>query len=361
MRMHDRLMTETPQPYGADLPFTQYARVFDEAQVIDATEVMSLFFEMERKVMASEIGEGLLIDKEVWFAQRFCEFDWSGLTMNMPPFGEFVMEFDAEKSLIDTREKAGLPHWDDGKSMGQMAVSCIAVDVQVYMGMMREGLSHLNQDVRDTYTELMTLPDVKWILCMSMFSQRPVQPIIGPVVSFSLPVRADGTMILRPDGAPVSLIAPADALRGEDESLRMVNASKYLYLSVIPALMAVNFMHTPQGEKGYHVRVPCKPAKNPNKHHQRKHFRPLTSWHQLDITPLREQFQRTLGRNPLSSSEFAKAMHIVRGNTATYAPNTYFGKPHAEPITVFRPSHRRGDINAGRVDKDYRLDTEGAS
>lgn len=361
MRLHDRLMVETPHPVGADKPFTLYAETFGNAQVIDATDVMTLFFEMEREIMTSAIEGGEEVVKEVWTAERFCNFDWSGLTMNMPPFDNFVIEMHAEHAIQASRQRAGIARpKGDNVDMGHLSVAFCAMERTHWLTTITDNLADYDLDVLEVYQRIKRNDSIKWVLVCSVFSQRPGFPIYGPLVGFSLPVHADGTLSMQsnPEDGPLSLIAPADPLVDQSQVERLVDSSKFLYMSVIPALMAINFMHTPQGERGYHNRVLCKPAKSPNKHYQRKHFRPLTSWHVLDIGPLREQFQRTLGRVPRSSAEFAKAMHIVRGNTATYAPNTYFGKPHPEPITVFRPAHRRGDLDAGRVDKDYRLKGE---
>jgi hypothetical protein len=198
--------------------------------------------------------------------------------------------------------------------------------------------------------------------------------MVGPMSDYFIPVSPEGKPFLRSrkdkDRLPVAedeegtlwAIAcpckPRDKW-DEEDNLPSRSAAAQGWQSIVPALLTINFMHTPQGERGYHNRVEHVPEGRYAKKFLQRNFRPLTRWYTLDIRPMLEAVREANGgANPRTMESFIKALHVVRGHYAHYPPNTYFGRKHEGWITVFRPAYRRGDVKAGVISKDYRIDTE---
>lgn len=81
----------------------------------------------------------------------------------------------------------------------------------------------------------------------------------------------------------------------------------------------------------------------------RKHNPPAIKYHVLNINPMKEVL-RTEGGSETNGIQ--KALHICRGHFARY-DNGMFGR--SEPVTVWKPSHVRGNSSNGVVVKDYSI------
>jgi hypothetical protein len=81
----------------------------------------------------------------------------------------------------------------------------------------------------------------------------------------------------------------------------------------------------------------------------RRQKAPEIRYHVLDINPMKEVL-RTEGN--IDANGLKKALHICRGHFAHYE-NGLFGR--GEACTVWKPSHVRGSVEHGIVDKDYRI------
>ena len=81
----------------------------------------------------------------------------------------------------------------------------------------------------------------------------------------------------------------------------------------------------------------------------RRQKAPEIRYHVLDINPMKEVL-RTEGN--IEANGLKKALHICRGHFAHYE-NGLFGR--GEACTVWKPSHVRGSVENGIVDKDYRI------
>ncbi len=82
--------------------------------------------------------------------------------------------------------------------------------------------------------------------------------------------------------------------------------------------------------------------------HQKRHGKPLTRYHVLEIEPMK-QVLRTEGQR--DETGLKKALHICRGHFADYREGQgLFGKYHGR---YWVPMHARGAIKEGVVTKDY--------
>jgi hypothetical protein len=372
MRMHDLLMTETPRPYLGDEPYKTYAVEMEKAVVIEATDVSELLMEMTSfSEEVREDFEDFGADNHAWQIAQFFNFDYTSLSNIAPPFEEMLFEFD-------TRDAIERLARSQGKTLDPKATINVGKTGVMVLGwpgdMFTEVTNHsfYNVDKGGTeHTKLLAIandPDLGWVLCIAPFHYIPGKGLVGPMCHFFVPVRKDGSPYLDNDiglnrerialWSIMSPAAPRDRWDDED-NLPQRSAAAQGWQAVVPTLMAINLMHTPRGEKGYHYLKKEEPQGRLAKKFLAKHFRPMTSWHVLDISPLREAVrQANGGEMPRTMKGLVKALHVVRGHYAHYPPNTYFGRKHDEWITVFRPSFRRGDIAAGRVDKDYRVGAE---
>lgn len=365
------LMTETPRPHLGDPTSTEYADTMEDATVIDATQIASLLIEMTS--FSQEVREDFEDfggDNYAWQIAQFFNFDYSALSNIAPPFESMALEFDTRQAIEDLAKR-------DGKTLdpktivnvGKTVVQMVAFPAEAFKDVAKRVIRESDRD-DETLARISMDTDLGWVLSLSPYHYVPGKGMVGPMCNYLVPVKADGTPYLdqqarnpldRTDDrlglwATMSPPKPRDRYDAED-GLPQRSAAAQGWQSIIPALLAINFMHTPQGERGYHKRVVEQPDRRLGKKFLAKHFRPLTSWHVLDISPLREAVMEANGGSmPGSMAGLVKALHIVRGHYAHYPPNTYFGRKHEEWITVFRPSFRRGDIKAGRVDKDYRVE-----
>lgn len=81
----------------------------------------------------------------------------------------------------------------------------------------------------------------------------------------------------------------------------------------------------------------------------RRQKAPEIRYHVLDINPMKEVLRTEGG---IEANGLKKALHICRGHFAHYE-NGLFGR--GEAVTIWKPSHVRGSVEHGIVDKDYRI------
>ncbi len=375
MRLHDMLMTETPRPIMDDPPFVRYADLFSEAVVVDGTEVLALTMNMTQFDENGEINLALYGgDPTTWQIAQWFEFDWSVLGNIALPFQTMSVEFDCRAVLEDITRKVT----DDPKERAKMLRETVSVGKESVTFFMHraEDFAENIRTVRESLAAdgigpshrsrqmdaLMALPDLSHVLVAMVFSYFPGSGMVGPCGEWFIPVRSDGSPYLMQNdergyqGMAAIFLSPTPGpYDDERDGDRQALASGWRAL--IPALLTINFMHTPQGEKGYHKRTLHEPPPKLARKYLARNFRPMSKWYVLDISPLRQAVRDANGGSePRNLSAYLKALHIVRGNYAHYAPNTYFGQKHDDWKTVFRPAHRRGDKAAGVIDKDYRVE-----
>lgn len=112
-----------------------------------------------------------------------------------------------------------------------------------------------------------------------------------------------------------------------------------------PALLAVSFMHC----KNVTMQRETPPAQL-SKKYQKKHGRPLMSYHTLNIEPLK-QILRTEGN--VEKTGLKQALHICRGHFKDFSKGSgLFGKYKG---LYWWDSQVRGSVKEGIVDKDYAI------
>lgn len=385
MRLTDMLQTETPRPCLGDAPFTEFTSLCPNPVVIDATDVYALFMQM---TMNSEYDKTEKQREEVsafedalgtagWQMAQFFQFDFRNIGCVAPPFDNFVIEFDLHEATKSAMTANGMDIKPaDLVGLGQYAAAFCILDQQVWNEKVSRGAAAFARNfvTGPTLREMDDL-NFRWIYCITTYRKPVGKGIQGPCATWLIPVDHDGNLYMAEnnltDGRETVLAAAAlgpQPRYNDEEERRLCDhyAITQGWQVVLPALLALSFLHTPKTTKdreGYHdlVEAPEPNARMARKYLQRN-FVPLVKWHTLDISPLRRAVREAHGGGfPTDWKGLAKALHTVRGHTATYMPNTYFGKKHDRPITVFRPSYRRGDVKAGVVSKEYRLDSGEAS
>lgn len=112
-----------------------------------------------------------------------------------------------------------------------------------------------------------------------------------------------------------------------------------------PAALAISFMNCKNV-----VRRDVTDEEGPSAKWLRRQKAPEIRYHVLDINPMKEVL-RTEG--DIESNGLKKALHICRGHFVTYTEERpLFGKVTG---TFWKPSHVRGSVEHGIVDKDYRV------
>lgn len=391
MRVTDMLFTDIPRPCLDDKPFTNFAEMFVNPTVIDATSVLCLFHE----VTATQYGEkGSSLRRDIaymedeigpgvgWQMAQFFHFDWSTIGCVAPPFREFVIEMDHRVAMEHVAEVMGVKvDKDETLHIGKTAVAFTTWKREDWYDDIERGLD--SKIHSDALAEFRTLA-FEWMFVVTVFRYVPGQGLQGPTCTWIIPVDADGRLLIDPRAnegrvkdevlgeCPPMIHAMSlgpwceeDVDRGgyvrKDQYSRSTQyAITQGWMCVIPALLALSAMHTPKtkGDKpGLHeVEEGEAPHRKVAKRYLEKNFRPMVRWYTLKIDGLRQALREANGGEmPRNLSDLRLALHSVRGHTRTYMPNTYFGRKHDQPITVFVPAHNRGNPKHGVVQKDYEV------
>jgi hypothetical protein len=388
MRITDMLQTETPRPALEDRVFEGFVDICPNPVVVDATDVATLFMEM---TINNEAGKSADEREEIktfeaalgtstgWQVASFFQFDFSTLGCCAPPFENFVIEFDMRQASEDAAKALGQSYDPrDTVDFGKTAASFSTFTREDWINKIQADALYRKQgnDIGGasgpTVRELEDLP-FRWMMCVLTWRSEPGYGLRGPLSTWIIPLDDEGKVFIEPDGGrvvdtdkPMRLMHASGLGPHSRDRLRSNSyALSQGWTVLVPALLALNFMHTPRTTKkaeGYHDLVEHEETGRIARKYLERNFRPMVKWHTLDITPLREAVRRAHGGSmPRDFGSLAKALHVVRGHSATYMPNTYFGRQHDRPITVFRPSFRRGDIRAGIIAKEYHLDAGEAS
>lgn len=393
MRLTDMLFTDTPRPCLDDDVFTGFAGMFVNPTVIDATEVLSLFHEVTANSLPEQSEE---VRRDVEFLEdqvgpsvgfqmgQFFHFDWTTIGCVAPPFREFVIEFDHRVAMEHVATTMGLkPKPEDTLHIGKSAVCFTAWKREDWYADIESGLDP--KITRQALSEFRRLA-FEWMFVVTIFRYVPGRGLQGPLCTWIIPVDADGRLLIDPrsnegrnpdeplGNCPMMIHAMSLGPHCEDDvdmlgrpiTDQFSRSTRYAitqgWQTLIPALMAINAMHTPKvkaGKPGLHEVVEGESAhKKVQRRYLEKNFRPMVRWHVLKIGGLREALREANGGTmPRTMEALRLALHSVRGHTRTYMPNTYFGRKHDRPITVFIPAHNRGNPKHGVVAKDYEVTT----
>lgn len=178
--------------------------------------------------------------------------------------------------------------------------------------------------------------DVRWILIIHGFIESIEGPIMGPVLSCVIPVTPDGKLW---DG--ISFIAPE---RTETTREKVIDQSYHI---MNPTLFAISLMHCKNVNMATEV-----PQEKIARAYRRRHGRSLTSFHVLNIEPMRKVL-RTEGRS--ETTGLKRAMHICRGHFKTFDEKPLFGKHRG---MYWWDQQLRGNKDQGRVEKVYSIHPE---
>lgn len=230
---------------------------------------------------------------------------------------------------------------------------------------------------------------IRWITRLWAFAEAEKKAPVGPLLHICLPVGADGKSLEDENGDSLTEISIDDREhsgkeRGEFERLspedmdklnpkerrkmlarlgrrrrqlqddvqRLAYECDFALLAVDALdslLLAISFMHC----KNVAV-SPVDPPTKLSRKYERKHGRPLTRYHVLEIEPMKRVL-KTEGRS--DEVGLKKALHIARGHFRTYSEEKpLFGKFAG---TVWVPQHLRGSKDRGQVKKDYAVKSPG--
>lgn len=366
MRLYDRLCVEQPRPCFGDDPFV-FDEEFYDCVVFDIQQVADYFFALQTatkddkgtpmiQMPARRTQDGTF---EVWSNDYF-GFDWNDIGCVIPVYEEMFSEYQAPLSMSLYNENRGeIP-------VGKVGCWITRLDIEDFDSATAQKI------LRGLAVMGIKQEDISFLVDIRAFADKPGNGgIMGPVVSWLVPLDAEGKIFLEEDdrvgtasAQPKIVWKPPTSLYAQDDALVRHFAQVLGTAIIAPALMALSVLHTPQ-EEDWHLRR----REEPNKQHARKwvrrHGRPLVSYYVLEVGGVRQRMaeggHRTIGG-------VLRALHSVRGHKRYYR-RTFFGRtthPDGRPITVedpfviFVPEHQRGSAKAGKVDKDYKVEA-GAS
>lgn len=373
MRLTDYLLTETPRPALGDKPFTGFADLYPDPTVIDYTDAHSLWMQMtmfDEPEFEYSHADGVLGEGTAWQVMQFLNFDFSTIGVVAPPFENFVMEADVRESMEIVGREMGIKFSSNQfLNVGRTACAFTAIDRERWLDdIYRERHTLLRNALHGTDMRTINALPFRWIYMVTTYLYFPGKGMMGPTSTWAIPVDQDGKLFTNSDPHPdnqhlVHALCLGPLPPGDDADAKSFSdayAIQQGWAVLLPSLLALSFMHTPRTTKkaeGYHdVHEGEMPGSKVQRKYLERNFRPMTRWSRLDIRPLREAIRSANGGTmPTSIDALKKALHVVRGHSRTYMPNTYFGRKHDRPITVFIPSFRRGDARAGVVQKEYTL------
>jgi hypothetical protein len=196
-------------------------------------------------------------------------------------------------------------------------------------------------------------PDaVGWVLHTELILEWEKREPVGPVLLSLIPVARNGLWLLRDDeplwlhGLPdlwfgdALADAPEEPPEGEEEFM-LNRLAPYL----APLLLTISFMHC----RNVSLR-PVDPPERLSRNHARKHGKPLTRYHVLEIEPMRRILD---SEGEAQTKGLRHALHICRGHFKTFGEQSPLFGRHVG--TYWWPAHVRGNVEHGAVEKDYRV------
>lgn len=151
-------------------------------------------------------------------------------------------------------------------------------------------------------------------------------------------------LIVDPSGRILDFRSPKGA--GLERSDDLVIAHWHM---IAPALLSISFLHC----RNVTTEVVA-PDQKLNRARARRGKRPLRRYKVLRIEPMTKTLS---SEGNIEGQGLAKALHICRGHFKTYEERPLFGRLRG---TWFWQDHVRGSLEAGVVEKDYRVDAPAA-
>jgi hypothetical protein len=185
----------------------------------------------------------------------------------------------------------------------------------------------------------------RWVLEIQTYMETQKGKPFGPVAVHFCGLAEDGTWLRHRDGKLYWGGAPVRMFPEPPEQLRQSWGDQCAQL-IFPALMALSFMHCKNVSLD-----PIAPPEKLSRGHLKRYGRPLVSYGELRIDPIRKVLERQ--REGVGGS-LRKALHLCRGHFKTFtndapllgrATGTYWWAPHM-----------RGAESAGVALRDYRVE-----
>ena len=196
-----------------------------------------------------------------------------------------------------------------------------------------------------------------WIVQAQLVFEFHKGEPVGPVAGWSIPLDERGRAtrggetvdgVIFPTrtefegGSPWGDVQPEHVLEP---------ATEFAASHLGPALFAISLMHC----KNVDVRT-VDPPERLSRKHQRKHGRPLTRYHILDIVAMRRILDY---EGEAQTKGLRHALHICRGHFKTFSEDAPLFGRHVG--TYWWPAQVRGSAAEGRVEKDYAIRLDGGA
>lgn len=247
---------------------------------------------------------------------------------------------DLRDCFRDIVKGRSVDYWKDGTSIASelFAVDREAAAWDYLMGAGRP-ISYQTKLLHAVI--LRGLVPARWYVAITVFSE--VATKISPIVVVDFPVTTEGQLypVARPF-VRFAFLTPVDVsgYGGQDEAAHQVLGG-----TVMPALLAISFLHC----KNVATVTQTPPAKL-SKAAQKRHGKPLVRYHMLNIEPMKQVLKH---EGQSEKTGLKRALHICRGHFAHYTEEKpLFGRVSGR---FWIPSHVRGSLDEGIVDKDYRI------
>lgn len=180
---------------------------------------------------------------------------------------------------------------------------------------------------------------LRWLLRMTLLTAADNGVVCGPLIDWTCPVGASGQVLVDP--------SPMLFLGGIEPDPSLTHEVRDALGCFLPAaFLALSFMNC----KNVVLEV-VEPDRQLNRVRRRAGLKPFIRYHTINIEPMKKVL-RTEGN--VESEGLKRALHICRGHFATFS-ESFMGRPLAEPLTVWRPAHVRGEAKQGVVFKDYNV------
>ena len=184
----------------------------------------------------------------------------------------------------------------------------------------------------------------RWLLRLDLVLEREKNKPFGPVGHHIAGLAEDGTFFRHANGQLYWYGGMAKMPSPPPDDARAAYVA-FMAQLLFPALLTISFLHC----KNIEIKTVSPPDKLSDKH-EKKHGRRLSSYHVLEISPLRKILEQIRSGQGIG---FRKSLHICRGHFKTFTPDApLFGRHIGK---FWWPSQVKGSREKGITLKDYRV------
>jgi hypothetical protein len=184
----------------------------------------------------------------------------------------------------------------------------------------------------------------RWVLEIDTYLEKRKGKPFGPVAHHLVGLAEDGTWFRHDDG---NVYWGGGLVRMSADPPEEVNQDwgNQIAQLIFPALMTISFMHCKNAKLNA-----VTPPEKLSRRHQRVHGRPLVSYAELRIDPIRKILEE---QRPGVGGSLRKALHLCRGHFKTFSADApLLGRATG---TYWWAPQMRGARSAGIALKDYRV------